>query len=80
MPAPLLDKLRAVVGGSHVLGGVDLSPYVVDGRTPEAAVFPATVDEVAAVVNLAAEAGMPLVPWGGGTGAAGKAAAGTCGG
>jgi glycolate dehydrogenase FAD-binding subunit len=70
VPAPLLDKLRAVVGGSHVLGGVDLSPYVVDGRTPEAAVFPGTVDEVAAVVNLAAEAGMPLVPWGGGTGAA----------
>jgi len=70
VPAPLLDKLRAVVGGGHVLSGVELSPYVVDGRTPEAAVFPATVDEVAAVVSLAAEAGLPLVPWGGGTAAA----------
>ena len=70
MPEPLLDKLRAVVGGSHVLVGVELSPYVVDGRTPEAAVFPGSVDEVAAVVSLAAEAGMPLVPWGGGTAAA----------
>ena len=51
MPAPLLDKLRAIVGGSHVLSGVELSPYAIDGRTPEAAVFPATVDEVAAVVS-----------------------------
>ena len=70
MPAPLLDKLRAIVGSGHVLGGVELSPYVIDGRTPEAAVFPGTVDEVAAVVSLAAEAAMPLFPWGGGTAAA----------
>jgi glycolate oxidase FAD binding subunit len=70
VPAPLLDKLRVVVGARHVLGGVELSPYVVDGRTPEAAVFPGSVDEVAAVVSLTAEAGMPLVPWGGGTAAA----------
>jgi glycolate oxidase FAD binding subunit len=69
VPAPLLDKLRTIVGPGHVLGGVELSPYVVDGRTPEAAVFPGTVDEVAAVVSLAAEAAMPLFPWGGGTGA-----------
>ena len=70
MPASLLDKLRAIVGGSHVLSGVELSPYVIDGRTPEAAVFPGSVDEAAAVVSLAAEAGMPIVPWGGGTAAA----------
>jgi glycolate oxidase FAD binding subunit len=70
VPAPLLDKLRTIVGGSHVLGGVELSPYVVDGRTPEAAVFPGSVDDVAAVVSVAAEAGMPLFPWGGGSAAA----------
>jgi glycolate oxidase FAD binding subunit len=70
VPASLLDKLRAIVGGSHVLSGVELSPYVIDGRTPEAAVFPGSVDEAAAVVSLAAEAGMPIVPWGGGTAAA----------
>jgi glycolate dehydrogenase FAD-binding subunit len=67
---PLLDKLHAVVGAAHVRTGVDLSPYVIDGRTPEAAVFPGTLDEVAAVVAAAAEVGMPLVPWGGGTAAA----------
>jgi glycolate oxidase FAD binding subunit len=66
----LLDKLRAIVGPEHVLSGVELSPYVVDGRTPEAAVFPGSVEEVAAVVAYAAEVAMPLFPWGGGTAAA----------
>ena len=70
MSAPLLDKLRATVGAAHVLAGVDLSPYVVDGRTPLAAVFPATTAEVAAVVTHAAEAAVPVLPWGGGTAAA----------
>ncbi len=54
MPDALLDKLRAAVGPSNVLTGVELSPYVVEGRTPEAAVFPGSVDEVAAVIGLAA--------------------------
>jgi glycolate oxidase FAD binding subunit len=65
----LLDKLRSIVGAEHVLSGIELSPYVIDGRTPEAAVFPGTIDEVAAVVSYAAEVEMPLFPWGGGTAA-----------
>jgi hypothetical protein len=48
----LLDKLRSIVGPQHVLTGVDRSPYVVEGRTPEAAVFPGTIDEVRAVVEV----------------------------
>ncbi|HEV8584163.1 MAG TPA: FAD-binding oxidoreductase [Methylomirabilota bacterium] len=64
---PLLDKLASIVGAEHVLTGVELSPYVVEGRTPEAAVFPGAVDEVAAVITQAAEAGVPVVPWGGGS-------------
>jgi glycolate oxidase FAD binding subunit len=63
----LLDKLRAAVGAVHVLTGVSLSPFVVEGRTPAAAVFPGTVDEVAAVVQQAAAAGATIIPWGGGT-------------
>ncbi|HEU4370758.1 MAG TPA: FAD-binding oxidoreductase [Methylomirabilota bacterium] len=63
----LLEKLRATVGAAHVLTGIDLSPFVVDGRTPEAAVFPGTTEEVAAVVQQAAAAGTPVIPWGGGT-------------
>jgi glycolate oxidase FAD binding subunit len=67
--AALLEKLQSVVGASHLLTGVDLSPYVAEGRTPEAAVFPGTVDEVRAVVALAAEAEVPVIAWGGGTAA-----------
>jgi glycolate oxidase FAD binding subunit len=66
----VLDKLRAVVGPANVLGDVDLAPYVVEGRTPEAALMPGSVDEVRAVVEIAAGAGIPVVPWGGGTAAA----------
>ncbi len=69
MQDALLERLRAVVGPAGVLAGVELSPYVVEGRTPEAAVFPGSVEEVAAIVGLAAEAELPVVPWGGGTAA-----------
>ena len=65
-----LDKFRAVVGSANVLAGVELSPYVVEGRTPEAAVFPGSLDELRAIVELAAADDIPLVPWGGGTAAA----------
>jgi glycolate oxidase FAD binding subunit len=63
----LPDKLRTIVGAPHVLIGVDCSPYVVEGRAPEAAVFPGTKEEVAAVLVAAGEAGLPVTPWGGGT-------------
>jgi glycolate oxidase FAD binding subunit len=69
VPGALLDRLAAIVGAEHVLAGVALSPYVVEGRTPEAAVSPGSVDEVRAVVRLAGELGAPIVPWGGGTAA-----------
>jgi len=69
LPDALLDKLRATVGTQNVLTGVELSPYVIEGRTPEAAVFPGSVDEVAAVIGLAADAARPVTPWGGGTAA-----------
>jgi glycolate oxidase FAD binding subunit len=68
--AGVLEKLRDLVGGAHVSTGVALSPYVVEGRTPDAAVFPGSIDEVRAVVTLAADAGLSVVPWGGGTAAA----------
>lgn len=67
MPSALPDQLRRVVGAPHVLTGVDCSPYVIEGRAPEAAVFPGTKEEVAAVVALAGEAGVPVTPWGAGT-------------
>ena len=69
MPDALLQKLRTTVGAANVLTGVELSPYVVEGRTPEAAVFPGSIEEVAAVMVLASEVGSPVAPWGGGTAA-----------
>jgi glycolate oxidase FAD binding subunit len=69
VPAVPLDKFRALLGAAHVLTGVDLSPYVVDGRTPEAAIFPGSLEEVRAAVELAAGEGIPVVAWGGGTAA-----------
>src|SRR5262245_12535307 len=69
MQPALLKRLRAFVGTPHVLTGIELSPYVIEGRTPDAAVFPGSVDEVRAVVALASESAIPLIPWGGGTAA-----------
>jgi glycolate oxidase FAD binding subunit len=67
VPASPLDALRGIVGPAHLLTGVDCGPYVLDGRTPEAVVLPGTKEEVAAVLLAAAEADMPVTPWGGGT-------------
>lgn len=67
MPSALPDKLRLIVGAPHVLTGVDCSPYVVEGRTPDAVAIPGTKEEVAAVLVAAGEAGLPVTPWGGGT-------------
>jgi glycolate oxidase FAD binding subunit len=69
VPDALLEKLRAAVGSANVLTGVELSPYVVEGRTPEAAVFPGSIEEIAAVMALASEVGRSVTPWGGGTAA-----------
>jgi glycolate oxidase FAD binding subunit len=69
VPDALLQKLRTTVGAANVLTGVELSPYVVEGRTPEAAIFPGSIEEVAAVMALATEVASPVMPWGGGTAA-----------
>jgi glycolate oxidase FAD binding subunit len=63
----MLDKLRNLVGSAHVLSGVECSPYVLEGRTPEAVVCPGSKEEIGAVLTLASEHGVPVLPWGGGT-------------
>ena len=50
-----------------MLTGVPLSPYVVEGRTPELAVFPGSVEEVRSLLALASAEEIPVTPWGGGT-------------
>ena len=67
MHSALLDKIRGIVGAESVLTGVELSPYVLEGRTPAAAVFPGSVEEVSALLALASDEGIAVTPWGGGT-------------
>src|SRR5215831_2715470 len=67
MTASLLRSLADIVVPAHCLGGAERAPFVVDGRTPCGVVLPGSVDEVARVMSTAAAAGVPVIPWGGGT-------------
>ena len=78
MSAALIDALRACLGQAHVLlpGEHDLSGYERDWRKRYAGralavVRPADTAQVAAIVSLAREHGVALVPQGGNTGLVG---------
>ena len=69
----LIDALRDITGPANVLTGDETARYSHDwtGKyvwTPRAVVRPANREEVAATLRLCAEAGVPVVPTGGGTG------------
>jgi FAD/FMN-containing dehydrogenase len=69
----LLDSLRAIVGGAHVLTDGDLTAYELDWRKRErgkalAVVRPQTTEQVAQVVKACAAARVSMVPQGGNTG------------
>ncbi|HEU4990448.1 MAG TPA: FAD-binding protein, partial [Gemmatimonadaceae bacterium] len=86
-PAPaviddaLASRLAQIVGPRRVLlRASELVAYDADGlpsyhRRPSCAVFPGSRDEVVAVVRALAEAGVPFVPRGAGTGLSGGALA-----
>ena len=67
MTAAFLSALVGIVGRDHCVGGADRAPFVVEGRTPVAVVFPGTAEDASRVVAAAAAAGVPVIPWGGGT-------------
>ncbi|MDT7604955.1 MAG: glycolate oxidase, partial [Acidobacteriota bacterium] len=77
----LIENLRAVVGRANVLAERDeLIVYECDGLTqhrhaPRAVVFPASTEEVAAVVRELARARVSFAPRGAGTGLSGGALA-----
>ena len=81
VPAPptVIERLGAVVGPAQVIHEpVDLRTYECDALTsfraaPSVVVLPGSTEEVAQVVRIAAEAGMPVVPRGAGTGLSGGA-------
>jgi FAD/FMN-containing dehydrogenase len=63
----LITELQSLLGPAHVLTGADMAAYSRDWMgayawTPLAVVRPADRDEVAAVVKLAASAGVAIVP------------------
>jgi len=74
---PLIDRLRQAVGAENVLAArSDLMVYECDGFTieknsPDVVVFPRNTDDVARVVKICNEAGVPFLPRGAGTSLAG---------
>jgi glycolate oxidase len=75
--SPLVDRLRALLGpGGLITAPSELVVYECDGYTieknrPEVVVFPTSAEQVAAVVTLCNELGVPFVPRGAGTSLAG---------
>src|SRR5438874_5350886 len=73
----MIEKLRDIVGAANVLTAADdTRPYFTDWRrqysaSAEWVVRPGRTGEVAAVVKLAADEGMAIVPQGGNTGLSG---------
>jgi FAD/FMN-containing dehydrogenase len=76
LPTAVLQSLAAIVGEPHVLTGDAAAGFAVDwtgrflGDTP-AVVRPRDTAEVAAVLALCTDAGLPVVPQGGNTGLVG---------
>jgi glycolate oxidase len=81
MQQQFLQELAAIVAPSPVLSAPDdLLVYECDGHTldkapPSAVVFPTTAEQVAAIVKLANQYGVPFVARGAGTGLSGGALA-----
>ena len=72
----LLETLKTITGGAHVLTGADAAPYGKDwtGKyvsTPLAVVRPADTQQVSAVVKACAARNTPVVPISGNTGLSG---------
>lgn len=75
-PDRIISRLREALGAAAVLTGTDAGPFSHDWPqeltwTPLCAVRPASRDEVAAVLRIARESGVPVVPVGGNTGLSG---------
>ena len=76
----LIERLRAIVGADGVItSGAALATYESDASqdrgAPTVVVLPRSTGEVAAVVRVAHEQGLPIVPRGAGTGLSGGAVA-----
>ncbi|MEO8744587.1 MAG: FAD-linked oxidase C-terminal domain-containing protein [Candidatus Dormiibacterota bacterium] len=78
LPSYVLEELRRVVGREYVIDSAnDLRIFErdasIEGAVPDAVVLPATTEQVAGVIKVAAKHRVPVVPRGAGTGLSGGA-------
>jgi glycolate oxidase len=78
LAAPIVEELRRIAGRDNVVASADdlrifERDASIEGAIPDAVVLPATTQEVAAVMKLAARHAVPIVPRGAGTGLSGGA-------
>src|SRR6185312_2273902 len=78
LPEPVVEKLRRVVGRDAVIDSAnDLRIFErdasIEGALPDAVVLASSTDQVSAVIKVAAENRIPVVPRGAGTGLSGGA-------
>src|ERR1700737_2446530 len=79
IPPAIVDRFRAIVGERNcIVESSQLRTYESDGLTsfhamPGIVVLPSSTEEVVEIVKIAAEAGLPIVPRGAGTGLSGGA-------
>jgi len=78
LAAPIVEELRRIAGRDNVVASADdlrifERDASIEGAAPDAVVLPATTQEVAAVMKLAARHAVPIVPRGAGTGLSGGA-------
>ena len=62
------QKLGEIAGAKNVRTGEKATtPYMIDGFTPQAVVFPTSTEQVASIIKAANESRKTLIPWGGGS-------------
>ncbi len=60
-----LHAVRNIVGPDAIVA--DPSVYSVDGKAPQFAISPDSVEQLGEVMSAISESGLSVVPWGGGT-------------
>lgn len=66
----LAERLVRALGADAVLTGEACAPYAVQRRVPPVVARPVDADGVSAALTVAAEIGVAVIPWGGGSRAA----------
>ena len=57
-----INSLEKIVGPEHVLTGPEADTFAVDGKAPQAVVFPSSVEETSSVMAVASEAAVKVIP------------------